>query len=124
MVYFEILCDRMLLMSTQVHSSYIHWYTKKTLGTTLLTLEKYVLISSSIYDFPLFFLIPIMSIFKSVFQRVYVCIYYSIYFFREYESSFVSGPSTNNWILKFSLTQTKRKCKTFRITWLCKIQIE
>ena len=42
MVYFGNLWDRIALMLTQVHGSYIYWYTRKTLGTKLLTIENYI----------------------------------------------------------------------------------
>ena len=121
MVYFEILYDRMPLISTKVTSSYIYWYIQKTLGATQLTLEKYIFICSYIYVFHIVFWLSIMSIFTSVFQKVWVCFYFSIYFVRDYESSFIGWTSTISWFLRFSWTQTKRKCKAFRFTCLCKI---
>ena len=121
MVYFEILYDRMPLISTKVTSSYIYWYIQKTLGATQLTLEKYIFICSYIYVFYIVFWLSIMSIFTSVFQKVWVCFYFSIYFVRDYESSFIGWTSTISWFLRFSWTHTKRKCKAFRFTCLCKI---
>ena len=121
MVYFEILYDRMPLISTKVTSSYIYWYIQKTLGATQLTLEKYIFICSYIYVFYIVFWLSIMSIFTSVFQKVWVCFYFSIYFVRDYESSFIGWTSTISWFLRFSWTQTKRKCKAFHFTCLCKI---
>ena len=70
MVYFGILYDRMPLISTQVHSSYIYWYTpKKTLGTN-------IFLFAHVFVFSLFFLLSTISIFTSVFQRVCVCFYF------------------------------------------------
>ena len=113
MVYFGNLWDRIALMLTQVHGSYIYWYTRKTLGTKLLTIENYIFLLMFLwFSVVVFSLLLTMSIFASVFHRIYVC----FYFFGDYESSVISWTSNNNWFLKFSLTQTKRKCKAFHFT--------
>ena len=57
------------LHSIRIHLSYIYRYAQKTLGATLLTLEKYIFICSCIYYF-LFFLFTIMSI-MSIFRGAF-----------------------------------------------------
>ena len=123
-------CDKLLFSlglfsSTQVHSSYIYWYTQKTVGATLLILEKYIFICSYVYNLFLLFSFTVNNEhIHKCFSKSLCFFYYSTYFFGDYESSFISWTSINSWFLKFSLKQTNRKCKVFHFTWLCKIWIE
>ena len=87
MLYFGILYDRIPLMSTHVDSTDIYWYTQKALGTTLLTLKKYLLIY--LCFFVVFFTVNNQHIHKCFSKSLYL-IYYSIYFFGDYECSFIS----------------------------------
>ena len=59
-----------------------------------------------IYDFLSLFFTVDNDLFTSVFQWVYACFYYSIYFFKNYESTYISSTSINDWLLKFSFTLT------------------
>ena len=124
---FMVTCDnyvRYLQFHSSIQKLYIPVCPKKALGTNLLNFEKYVFNCSFIYDRFVLFCFSTVNNERRVFQRVCVCFYYSIYFFGDYESSFISWTSISSWFLKFSLTQTNRKCKVFHFTSLCKILIE
>ena len=71
-----------------------------------------------------FSLLSIISIFRIVFKEFVFAFTIPFTFFRNYESSCISGTSINDWFLKISITQTNRKCKAFHFAWFCKIQIE
>ena len=83
------------------------------------TLEKCIFICACIYDL-FFFSLSIMSIFTSVFQRVCGLLLLHLLFQRLLKV-FISSTSFNGWFLKFPLTQTNRKGKTFHFIWICKI---
>ena len=128
-----------LFSSTQLYSSFVHWYVQKNSGydpANPWEIYFYLLMHLSRFVVSL---LPIMSIFTSAIQRVCVCFYYSIYFFRNYGSSSTSWASIwsdwflkfsltpswfslkSGWFLKFSLTQANRTCKAFHFIWSCMI---